>query len=311
MAAAVTSIMAAGGVVAPFASPFIPSAAAGTPAKTLEKPIMEEAFGSRINGLVVNEFSDHYITPRGLNVEDEGLIWQPLVLIFWNLYKSDAGFLEDISLTTGVWNSIHTEKSGAKPGHWNELDPILGLTFKFAKGWQFDAFTTQFYSETDSYATSTHLDLKLTYHDSCFGQFSLNPFVQFWQELEEKSTVVFDPSTSSEGNYFCVGINPTYKFKSIPLTVEMPTFLNLVSDNFYQKFDGSDGGSGFALISTTLKLSTPLSFIPKGYGAWTVYASVQYYHLENDGLLDGNQVLADASREQDLLQFHGGISIFF
>jgi len=39
---------------------------------------------------------------------------------------------------------------------------------------------------------------------------------------------------------------------------------------------------------------------------------VQYYHLSNDGLLDGNQVLgADASRTENLVQFHGGISIFF
>src|SRR6187402_425006 len=113
-------------------------ATAGTPAKTLEKPIIEESLGSRINGLVVMEFSDHYITPRGLNVEDEGLIWQPLVLIFWDLYDSETGFLTDISLTTGVWNSVHTEKSGADAGNWNEIDPILGLTFKFGKGWKFD-----------------------------------------------------------------------------------------------------------------------------------------------------------------------------
>ena len=36
--------------------------------------------GSNVNVLVAWDFSDHCITPRGLNVEDDGLIGQPLLL---------------------------------------------------------------------------------------------------------------------------------------------------------------------------------------------------------------------------------------
>lgn len=292
-----------------------PSTATAGEMKAAEPPapaVPEEEFGIRVHGLLNLEFSDHYITPRGLNVENQGLVFQPLLLLFWNLYASEQGFLNDVTITTGVWNSIHTRESGAEPSHWNEIDPIGGITFKFGHGWKFDVFWTAFQSQTDSYETSNNLDLKLTYHDTFFGAFSLNPYVEFFYELSDKATVVFNPATSDESWYFQLGFTPTYKFKSIPLTVELPTYISLVDEDFYQRFDGTPGGSGAGVFSTYLKFSTPLSFIPKGYGAWTLYAGVQYYHLYNDGLLDGNQVLgAQADRDEDLVQFHGGISIFF
>ena len=37
----------------------------------------------------------------------------------------------------------------------------------------------------------------------------------------------------------------------------------------------------------------------------------QLFHLRNEGLLDGNQVLANPVRESNLTQFHGGLSVFF
>lgn len=280
--------------------------------KEMAKPMAEEEpFGGRVNGLVQLEFSDHYITPRGLDVENQGVVFQPLALLFWDLYKG-PGFLSDVSLTTGVWNSVHSRASGAKKSHWNEIDPILGLTFKFAKGFQFDAFYSAFQSQTDSYDTSNNLEFKLTYHDSCLGSFSLNPFVDYFYEISDKATVVFNSATSNESWYFQLGAAPTYKFTTIPLTVELPTYVSLVDSDFYQRFDGSAGGSGVGVFSSYLKFSTPLSFMPKGYGAWTLYAGVQYYHLVNDGLLDGNQVLgALGERRENLVQYHGGVSVFF
>jgi hypothetical protein len=295
----------------------LPAFAGPSAKEQLSKSVVEPEPPSRIHALINVDVSDHYITPRGLNVENSGVIFQPLVLIFWNLYSSDSGFLNDVTLTTGVWNSIHTKESGLVPGrttskngHWNEIDPIGGLTFKFLKGFQFDAFWSAFKSQTDSYETSNNLSLKLTYHDSFCESFSINPYVEYWQELSDKATVTFNPATSDESYYFSIGIDPTYKFKSIPLTVELPTFINLVEKDFYQKFDGTGGGSGLAVFSTQFKVSTPLSFIPKGYGSWTFYASAQYYHLSNDGLRDGNIALGSGDRD-NLLQFHSGISVFF
>lgn len=257
------------------------------------------------------DFSDHYITPRGLNVENEGLVFQPLLLVFWDLYSNENALLQNVSLTTGVWSSIHSNESGADPGNWNEYDPILGLTFKFASDWKFDTTVTQFESMVDSYPTSTHLELKLSYSGLSFagGKFNLNPHVAFWQELDEKATVVFDPSTSESTWYLTAGLNPTLQLDSFKL--EFPTFVNYVEEDFYQQFDGSPGGDGFAVFCTGIKATVPLKFIPKEAGSWSVYAGVRYYHLDNQGLLDGNSVLTPNEHRDDLVQFYGGLSIFF
>ena len=289
-----------------FASPLH----AGT-TETAAAPMEPAAPQPIVHFLLQLDFSDHYITPRGLNVEDDGLIFQPLLLSFWSLYSDKNQFLNDISLTAGVWSSFHTEESGADPGNWNEFDPILGLTFGLGEYVKFETNYTAFDSMTDSYPTSQHLELKIRFDDSKLmgGDFSINPYVAYWHELEDKATVAFNPATSEESFYFTVGVIPTFKVGSVKL--EFPTYINLVGNDFYQQFDGSPGGAGLAVFGTEIKASVPLTFIPKEYGFWTAYAGVKYYHLENDGLLDGNQVLADSSREKDLIQFHGGLSIFY
>lgn len=257
------------------------------------------------------DFSDAYITPRGLNVENQGLVFQPLLLSFWNLYSDKDNFINDVSLTAGVWSSFHTRESGADPGNWNEWDPILGLTFGLGENFKFETNYTAFKSMVDSYPTSHHLELKLKFDDSKWlGEFALNPYVAYWQELENKATVAFNPATSDESYYFTLGVNPGVKLG--PVKLEFPTYINLVGSEFYQKFDGSGGGSGVGVFGTEIKASVPLTFIPKEAGFWTGYVGVKYYHLSNDGLLDGNQVLgADAERDKNLVQVHGGLSIFF
>ncbi|MCW0221467.1 MAG: hypothetical protein OJI67_24290 [Prosthecobacter sp.] len=277
-------------------------------------PVIEPAPPNQwVHALLKLDFSDHYITPRGLNVENQGLVFQPLFLVFWDLYNNPDGFINDVSLTTGVWSSFHTRESGADEGNWNEFDPIAGITVKFAKYWQFDTTYTAFESMTSSYPTSQHLELKLSFNDGAFtgnSVFSVNPYVAYWKELKNKSTVTFNSATSSESYYFTVGMTPTIDLKKVKF--EMPTFVNIVGNDFYQQFDGSGGGSGAAVIGTGLKASIPLNFVPKSMGFWSLYAGVKYYHLDNPGLLDGNQVLgADGNRKRDLVQFHGGVSIFF
>lgn len=284
---------------------------AGTPVASSKAVVETKAADPWIHALLQVDVSDHYITPRGLNVENEGVIFQPLFLVFWTLYSEPDAFLQDVTLTTGVWSSIHTNESGADPGYWNEFDPIAGLGFKFAGGVKLDVNYTAFKSMVDSYPTSQHLEVKLSYDDSKLwgGGFALNPYVAYWQELEDKATVVFDPSTSEESYYFTIGINPT--FKAGPVKIELPTFINLVDNDFYQKFDGTGGGDGLAVFCTGIKASIPLTFVPKELGFWSLYAGVKYYHLDNEGLLDGNSVLTPNEHRDDLVQFHGGISIFF
>jgi hypothetical protein len=278
--------------------------------KHLQEPILE-ASNSRIHALVNLDFSDHYISLHGLNLENQGLIFQPLVMLFVNAYHREEAFLQDVTISAGVWNSIHTERSGPENGRWNQTNPVLGITAKFADRWQFDILGTQYYSQTDFFPTSTNLSLKLTYKDNPAGPFSLNPYIEFWAELDEKATVVFNRDTVEEGWYVALGATPTLRLSSLPFMLEAHTYAYFVSDEFYQRMDGSNGGSGFAMFSTFPRVVMPLAFVPKNCGAWSVYAGVQYYRFENDGLRDGNLILADSSRDQDLFQFRAGLTVFF
>lgn len=283
---------------------------AGTPAETAA--VEPAAPPLKLNVLLQLDVSDHYITPRGLNVENDGVIFQPLALLFANLYSSETTFVSDVTLTAGVWSSLHSERSGADPSHWNEFDPIFGLSYKFADHFKFETNYTAFKSMTDSYPMSHHLELKLSMDDSKWlGKFALNPYLAYWKELDDKATVVFDSSTSKESFYFTLGINPTVKFDAVKL--EFPTYINLVGNEFYQKMNGAPGGAGLAVFHTSIKASVPLKFIPQEYGFWTWYAGVKYYHLSNDGLEDGNLVLTTGgdNDSRNLVQFHTGLTIFF
>ena len=105
-------------------------------------------------------------------------------------------------------------------------------------------------------------------------------------------------------------MTPTFSISKVKF--EFPTFVNIVGEDFYQQIDGRSGGSGAAIFRTGIQASVPLNFVSKHLGSWTLYAGVKYYHLNNPGVLDGNMVLgADGSRERNLVQFHGGVSIFF
>jgi len=283
---------------------------AGTPAVA---PTVESPAPSPFHALLKLDVSGDYITPRGLHVENQGLVFQPLFLLFTNLYSNPDGLLNDVTLTLGVWSSIHTNPSGREPGNWNEFDPIAGIAFKFADYWKLEVNYTAFESMTRSFETSQHLELKLSFADGAFTGnkvFSINPYLAYWQELKNKATVVFNPGTSETSQYFTVGMTPTIDLTSIKF--EFPTFINIVGEQFYQQANGQDGGSGLAVFRTGVQASIPLNFMPKYVGSWTFYAGVKYYHLNNPGVLDGNLALgANGDRDRNLFQFHGGISIFF
>jgi hypothetical protein len=155
-------------------------------------------------------------------------------------------------------------------------------------------------------------DPRLTYHDHFVKDFSINPYVEFFDELQNKITVVTVPSMSQTSYYGVIGVDPTYAFEHIPLKLELPTSCLIPGKNFYQRADGTGGGTDMGLFATTFKATVPLECISPAYGKWSVYAGVQYDYLNNPGLLDGNDIAGAAqSRERNIVVFHGGISLRF
>ncbi len=97
------------------------------------------------------------------------------------------------------------------------------------------------------------------------------------------------------------------------MTLDFPTYVSLVSNNFYQRKDGSGGGSGVGVFSSEIKATVPITFIPKEYGNWSTYVGFQYYYIANQGALDGNATLGASApnRDHSLYQVHAGIQLFF
>jgi hypothetical protein len=277
-------------------------------------PVEHDSLGSKITGLLNFDFSDKYYTPRGLMSSNSGVSFQPILILFFDLYQNERGPLNDLSFNVGVWNDVdsHANPSEANPGNWNELDGFFGMEAKMFKDYKIDLTETFFRSMTESYDTTTNLDLQVTYNDHWFGDsgFSINPYFGFFYETSAIPVVL-----GAENQYYgTIGMDPTYKFKGIPLTIELPTFANVVSNSFYKHLNGTDGGSGVAVVSTEIKATTPLSFIPIAYGKWSAYAGVQYYHLDNGGLEDGNRILKSnlgAPADTNNYQFHWGMTCFF
>jgi len=268
-----------------------------------------------VHGLINLEFADHHLTPRGINLQDKGLISQPLLRLDWDLYKlapTADKTINEVTLTTALWNDIDTDRSGVKPGNWNEIDPTIGPNIRFLRDWTLESPFTAFVSETSSFPTCWAWDPRLTYHDHFIKNFSINPYIEFFDELQNKITVVLVPARSERSYYGVIGMDPTYAFQQIPLKLELPTYITIPGENFYQRKDGSGGGIDVGLFTTMFKATVPLDFISSSFGKWSVYAGVQYDYLNNPGLLDGNEIAGAAqNRERSIVVFHGGITFRF
>jgi hypothetical protein len=272
---------------------------------------------SRTHALVNFEFSDHYLTPRGMIVQKDGLVFQPLVLGFFNLYSCDK-FLNNVTLVGGVWNCFGTSRipssdsGGANTTSWYEIDPIAGLSFGFAKHLTLDLTYTAFNMQILNIPFSQHLETKLSLDDSPFLKaFALHPYLIYWWELDGKAVASYSHQSSW---YFDFGVDPGYTFeKAAGLKLEAPCRILMPSQRFYG--NESEGGPGpsstVALWEIGAKASVPMKFMPKGYGNWSFHVGVRYMNFVDRNL----QQLADGGgfgpRTKDVTQVYGGFSSFF
>jgi hypothetical protein len=268
----------------------------------------EDAPPSRSHALVNFEFSDKYLTPRGMIVQNEGLVFQNLVLGFFNLYGSDAF---SATLVGGIWNCYGTESlpaSGGGSTHWYEIDPIAGMSFGIAKNFTLDVTYTAFNMQILAFpggpalGTSQHLETKLSFKDAdLLGNFALSPYISFWKELKNKAVASTD-ANPEESFYFDIGIAPSYTLKDLGLKLELPCRVLTADSSFYGTGAGSHSAIG--LYELGVKASMPLKFMPAGYGSWSSHLGVRYMDFVDDNLI------ATQGRD-DTWQVYGGITTFF
>ena len=242
-----------------------------------------------IHGFIEFPFKTGYMTPRGLIVEDKGLVMQPVGGFV--LPIGDIGPIKDFTLVTGVWNSINTHQHDPFVGTWNELDYFATASGTFGKF--SGAFTySPWNSPPHSFRTEENIDFKLSYDDSDFTKqylagFTLKPYLDFFWAVSGDSPVINGRSSSY---YVELGVNPTYTlkyFQDYPVTFTLPTYIQVGPKNFWGRGVNAetkpDGNVG--VFSVALNGSVPLPFIPVKYGFWHADAGVQLFWLVNDALL--------------------------
>ncbi len=268
--------------------------------------------GSKVDALVNLEFSDHYLTPRGMDVQNHGLVFMPLVLGFFHAYKGDS-FLNSADLVAGVWNCYGTGKipssdsGGTKGTGWYEIDPIAGISLGLAKHFTLDVTWTAFNMQILNIPFSTHLDTKLSFDDSDYLKaFALHPYFEFWKELSGKAVQDTDANPESS-YYFDIGVAPSYTFQNCGLKLEAPCRVLLPDSKFY----GTGAGTADPLPSSTVGLyevgikgTIPMKFMPEGYGHWSFHAGFKYMGFEDDNL-EATQHRTGST------QVYAGLSTFF
>ncbi|MBV9127065.1 MAG: hypothetical protein JO117_03150 [Verrucomicrobia bacterium] len=277
------------------------------------------------------DFSNEYVTPRGMIVRDKGLTVQPLLLAFITLYKDNNTFVNSFKLVGGMWNDFGTSQVSRQPPfgsnpktNYTEIDPIAGISVGFAKYFTLDVTYTAFVEQILSIGTSHHLETKLSLNDSDFlHAFALHPYASFWYELAGKATdadvpeAVLGPSPRSGKHpapgssfYFDIGIDPSYTIKSLGgLTIEAPCRVLLPDSRFYGEYYGSSSTVG--LFELGGKATLPIKCIPGSYGHWSVHAGIRYMNFVDDNLYHLNTFNAPGEPTRTTLQGYGGVSVFF
>ncbi|MDB6033616.1 MAG: hypothetical protein JWM16_3954 [Verrucomicrobiales bacterium] len=283
----------------------------------------EPAPPSRFHALSNFEFSDKYLTPRGMIVHNSGLTFQWLGLGLFNIYKGDS-IINDVTLVGGLWNDFSSggvsqhAPFGSKPKvNWVEIDPIAGISTTIGKNFKLDVTYTAFNMQILDIGTSQHLEAKLSFDDGDYLKaFALHPYVSFWKELDGKATAAQVPfivfagkSGPGPSHYFEAGVAPSYTFKDIGLKLEAPCRVLLPDKDFYGEYFAK--ASTVGLWEVGLKATVPLSFIPREYGGWSFHAGFKYMDFV-DKNLQGLQVFnAPGKAVKDTAQIYCGFTAFF
>jgi hypothetical protein len=214
---------------------------------------------------------------RGVKQETEDLILQPYGELTFKLVEN-AGALTSLSLTAGIWNSLHSGATGSDsltatdPKVWYELDGYFKLSAVLLEDLTASVIYTAYLSPNNVFNTVQEVALGFAYNDAkLLGPFALNPSVLIAFEFDGQAD-----AGAAKGVYGQIGIAPGYTFfpeSAYPLAVSVPLAVGLSLKDYYEFGTGSDDTFGY--FSGGVTLSLPLAFIPPEFGKWLIKGGVQ------------------------------------
>lgn len=264
-----------------------------------------------IHGFFSSPFKTAYVTPRGLVVQNEGLVWQPVVGLVFPL--GDLGPVKHFTFVGGIWNSVDTAEHDPFVGDWDEMDVFATFSGSVADVISLTLTYSPWNSPPHAFTTEHNIDLKVQYDDSkLWGNsgFALNPYVDGFWAVAGDSTVILGRHGGT--GYFEPGIVPTFVFKAMPqypVTLTLPMYTQIGPSRYWDAthtFSRSD----FGLISGSFNLSVPMSFIPARYGHWHADLGFTYDYLINNALLHAGE-LASGNNNHNVLIGSLGFGVNF
>jgi hypothetical protein len=271
-------------------------------------PVAEQP---NVHGFFSSPFKTAYVTPRGLVVENQGLVWQPVLGLVFPI--GDLGIFKNFTLVGGIWNSINTNQADPHVGSWNEMDVFVSVSATVANNFSLTLTYSPWNSPPHAFITEHTADLKIAFNDSSMwgtSGISLNPYVDLFVSIAGDSTVILGRRGGT--GYVEPGIVPTYTVKAIPnypVTLTFPTYIQIGPPGYWDA-TGAFSNSSFGVFSISANATVPLSFIPARYGHWHADIGVTYDYLINNALLHAGEI-ASGNDNHNVLIGSAGFGVNF
>jgi hypothetical protein len=263
-------------------TPRVTALCASLLALSLAAPALaQDADESRFSGAAQLDVTTAYYF-RGILQERDGLIVQPWAELYYSVFSSESGFLRDVTIGAGMWNSFHSDRTLAGAVHggdrnqwWYEADYYPLISMDFAGGLSLLTVYYFYTSPNAAFTTAQELNFKLAWDDSeQFGAWSMQPWVNL--AIETVNTA-FGPQ---EGYGLQLGVGPTlYAAEDESFTLTAPIEAGFSLEDYYEGTNGENHGFGYA--NAGLLASIPLGFVPESAGAWSLSASAKYFFFSH------------------------------
>jgi len=256
-----------------------------------EAPSTAPAEQPNVHGFFSSPFKTAYVTPRGLVVENAGLVWQPVGGLVFPI--GDIGFMKNFTFIGGIWNSVNTNQNDPYVGSWNEMDVFVSVAMTVADNFSITLTYSPWNSPPHAFHTEHTADAKIGYNDSkLWGNsgFSLNPYIDIFWSIAGDSTVILGRKGGT--GYIEPGLAPTFTMKGIPnypITFSFPVYIQIGPPNYWDEA-GTYSNSSFGVMSASVNATMPLSFIPVRYGHWHADLGFTYDYLSNAALLQAGTI---------------------
>ncbi|HAC80035.1 MAG TPA: hypothetical protein DCG06_07050 [Deltaproteobacteria bacterium] len=214
---------------------------------------------------------------RGLTQQTAGLQAQPWAEIAIQLVDNGEGPFQNVSFFVGTWASLNSKDLGfgnldatQNPAPLYELDLYVGVSASLGAGFTASVSYVNYLYPNNGFSTIQELDLGISFDDSeHLGAFALSPYALFAFEVAGGSSGI---NGNKNGSYLEIGAEPGYTFNedgSTPITVSAPISMGMAIGEDYVY-----GGNTVGFASLGLAGSAPLSFVPAGYGDWSVWTGI-------------------------------------